>query len=37
MNVRKGEGDLRHNCQQRNQEIPWMPPEGLHNLPHKML
>jgi hypothetical protein len=37
MNVRKGEGYLRHNCQQRNQEIPWMPPEGLHNLPHKML
>jgi hypothetical protein len=34
MNVCEGKGDLRHECQQRNQEIPWMPPEWLHNLPH---
>jgi hypothetical protein len=37
MGMCEGEGDLRHECQQRNQEIPWMPPEWLHNLPHLMI
>jgi hypothetical protein len=33
----ESEGDLRHKRQQRKQEIPWMPPEGLHNFPYLML
>jgi hypothetical protein len=37
MDMAECEGDLRHERQQRKQEIPWMPPEGLHNLPHWML
>jgi hypothetical protein len=33
MTMRESEGDLRHERQQRNQEIAWMPSEGLHKLP----
>jgi len=37
MDMAECEGDLRHERQQRKQEIPWMPPEALHNLPHLMV
>jgi hypothetical protein len=33
MGVVESEGDLRHEHQQRKQEIPWMSPEGLHISP----